>query len=479
MMLKNYKTILLSVAVLFPMLLQSQSYTESINDIATNLESVEASKVQYSQELKALSPGYAVTTITEIDDKGDTEVVNYEFSFADIDINTVRTITKKDIIQVQLLINGKQKLIRKIEDGGDKVSYVDELYLYAKDIDNGRAIVDAVKKIIPINETIEKNKLALTTYEDHLQWLIENVAEVDYLKKQYAQKLSNDNTLNGYAKLEVTENAKSKSESKAYEFNFAVLNPNSVDFKIRSDEFYIQVENRRGIKSIKSFEDNIQGNFANSLEFYASSVENGKDIYKVLKAIIPLAEDAFLKNKPNTATKSNAIDYLNGVIANISTPDQAISQSLKNDCVTDFTQKITTSKGEDENVYTFNFIDINEDNIEYDSQQDLLFIELYTNQKSKYIKHSENGEMQNYEDGFKLYVNSIEDAMIAKEAIQTIINDCRATVKDYSGLSESQALQQLAEAIGVVKINEDAYDQSIEVIDEAAKTIKFTKIFSN
>ncbi len=482
MMLKNFncnKTILLTFIFLSPVLLTSQNFKESINEIAANLESVEASKVQYSQELKDISSGYAVATITEIDDKGDTEVVNYEFSFSDVDVNTVRTITKKDLIQVQLLINGKQKLIKKSEDGGDKVSYVDELYLYAKDIDNGRAIVDAVKKIIPINIAIEKNKLSLTTYEDHLQWLMENVAEVDYLKKQYAQKLSNDDKLNGYAKLESTESAKSKSESMAYEFNFAVLNPNSINFKIRSDEFYIEVENRRSIKSIKTFENNIQGNFTNSLEFYASSVENGKDIYKVLKAIIPLAEEAFLKNKPDTSTKSSAIDYLNKVMTSISTEDKAISQVFKNDCVTGFTQKIKTSKAEDENLYTFNFIDINKDNIEYDSQQDLLFVELYTNQKCKYIKHVENGELQNYKDGVKLYVNSIEEAMIAREAIQTVIESCKSSVKDYSGLSETQCLNQLSEAIGIVKINEDNYDQSIEVIDDSAKTIKFTKIFSN
>ena len=475
----KYFIYFLCLSFLFPANVISQNFKEGINDIAANLESVEASKVQYSQELKDISSGYAIATITEVNAKGDTEVVNYEFSFADIDINTVRTITKKDVIMVQLLINGKQKLIKKIEDGGDKVGYVDELHFYAKDIDNGRAIVDAVKRIIPINETVEKNKLSLTTYEDHLQWLIENVAEVDYLKKQYAQKLSNDGQLNGYAKLEVTESAKSKSESMAYEFNFAVLNPNSVNFKISSDEFYIEVENRRSIKSIKTFENNIQGNYTNSLEFYASSVENGKDIYKVLKAIIPLAEEAFLKNKPNTSTRTNAIDYLNNVIASISTEDKAMTQSIKNDCVTNFTQKITTSKGVDDTVYTFNFVDINKDNIEYDSQQDLLFVELFTNQKSKYIKFVQNGEMQNYKDGIKLFVNSIEDAMIAKDAIQTIVNDCKSSINDYSNLSEAQCLNQLSEAIGIVKINEDNYDQSIELIDEAAKTLKFTKIFSN
>ncbi|WCO00598.1 hypothetical protein [Psychroserpens ponticola] len=477
--LKNFKFLTLALIFVLPVCVNSQDFKESINDISSKLESVEASKAQFSQELKDISSGYAIATITEIDTKGESEGINYEFSFSDVDINTVRTITKKDVILVQLLIKGKQKLIKKIEDGGDKVSYVDELFFYAKDIDNGRDIVDSIKNIIPLNETIEKNKLSLTTYSEHLQWLMDNVSEVDYLKKQYSQKLSNDGKQNGHAKLETTESVKSKMEVMSYEFNFAVLNPNSINFKIRSDEFYIEVENRRNIKSIKTFDNNVQGNFTNSLEFYASSVENGKDIYKVLKAIIPLAEKAFSDNKPNIATKTNAIDYLNKVMANISTTDKAITQTIKNECVTDFNQKIATSKDIDDNVYTFNFIDINSDNIEYNSQQDLLFVEFFTNQKSKYMKYTQNGELQNYKNEIKLYVNSIEEAMIAREAIQTIIKECKTQTKTYSGLSEKQCLDALSEAIGVVKINDDNYDQSIEIIDDEAKTIKFTKVFAN
>ncbi|MFC0604303.1 hypothetical protein [Winogradskyella pulchriflava] len=457
----------------------SQNFSEKVEAISSNFETVEASKAQFSQDIKVISSGYVVLTLTEVDSKGETETVNYEFSFSDVDVNTVRAITKKDVILVQLLINGKQKLIKKSEDGGDKVSYIDELYLYAKDIDNGRNIADAIKDIIPLNETIEKNKLSLTSYSDHLQWLMDNVVEVDYSKKQYVQKITNDSKLNGYAKLETIINEKSKSSNEDFEFNFAVLNPNSIDFKIRNDEFYIEVATRRNIKNIKTYENDVQNNFVNKIEFYANSIENGKDIYKVLKAIIPLAEEAFSNSKPNIGTKSQAISYLNGIMGQVTSEEKAFTQSVKDDCVTDVEVNIVTSKGNEDNTYTFNFIDINSDNIDYDSQKDILYVELHTNQKSKFIKHVENGELQNYDDEFKIYVNSIEEAMIAKEAFQNIIKECLDSVKTVEGLSETQGLQKLSEIVGIVKINEDTYEQTIELIDEEAKTIRLTQIFSN
>ena len=154
-------------------------------------------------------------------------------------------------------------------------------------------------------------------------------------------------------------------------------------------------------------------------------------------------------------------------------------QSIKDDCVTEFSFKMTSSKNDEDHLYVFNFIDINSDNIEYNSQKDLLFVSINTSQKSKYIRHVENGVLQNYTDEVRLYVNSVEEAMLTKEAIQTIIKDCKSALKAYDTISEEQGLEQLIDAIGIVKINDDNYEQSLELLDEASRTVRFTDIFSN
>ena len=460
----------LAFIYLLPLLLISQSFEKSVEDIAGQLQSVETSKAQYSQDIKGISKGYVALRITELDSKGDTEAIEYNFSFADVDANTVRAITKKDIIMVQLLIKSQQKLIKKIEDSGDDISYVDEVSIYAKDIDNGRDIVAAIKAAIPISETIEDNKLSLTTYQDHLNWLKENVVEVDYSKTQYTQKLDNTSKLNGYVEFDCKKSSKSKTDSERYMFNFALLNPNSINFKIKNDEFFIEVENRRGLKTIKTFENGEQQNFSNSLEFYAASVENGKDIYKVLKAIIPLAEKAFENKKPDVSTRSKAINYLNKIMENVSGNDKSISQNIKNECVTEFNQKLSTSKDTEDHTYNFNFIDINADNMDFDSNRDLLYVTLNTKQQHKYIKHIENGEIQNYTEDIKLYVNAIEEAMIAIDAIKNTIAQCETESQDLSNVSLDKGLQELSNTISTVSINEDNYEQSLELIDAVSYT---------
>ena len=289
--------LLILCALSFCTVALAQQIDGHINSISEALQTVETSKVEYAQNLKLNTTNYVDYTLTEVDSKGNTEETTFNFSFSDIDINTVRTITKKDVILVQLIIKSKQKLIKKTSNNGDKVSYVDNASIYAKNIDNGRDLVEAIKKIIPINETLEKNKLALTNYKDHVDWLKSNIQNVDFTKNQIIQKIDASASNNGHIKLSTTINSKSKTATYDYEFNLATLNPNSLVFKISGDEFYIEASNRRNIKAVKAFKDGEQQNYTSKIRFYSGSIENAKDTYKVLKAIIPLAEKNIFKGQ--------------------------------------------------------------------------------------------------------------------------------------------------------------------------------------
>ncbi|WP_298550211.1 hypothetical protein [uncultured Algibacter sp.] len=456
-----------------------QALDSHIETISSALETVEASKLEYSQNLKLSTTNYVTYTVTSVDSKGKTEVIDYNFSFADIDINTIRSITKKDVIVVQLLIKGKQKLIKKISNSGEKVSYVDNTFFYAKNIDNGRDLVGAIKDIIPINETLEKNKLALNSYIDHQNWIIDNVQDVEYTKTQFVQKIDPSDTNNGHLKVNTTINSKSKTTTYEYEFNLATLNPNSLIFKINSDEFYIEANSRRNIKTIKVFKNGVQESFTNKVRFYSGSIENGKDIYKVLKQIIPIAEEAFSNSKPNISSTASAYQYLNGIIKNISTNDNTIVQSIDGDCVTKIIVQETNPKETINNEYNFNFNDINLDNIDFNTNKTRLYIEVNTRKKADFIRHVKNDELQNYTNDFKLYVNSIEDAMLAKEALQNITKNCELSKVKTDFNSITSGLEALKNEVTLVKIGDDNYDQSLETVNTSPYVLKITSVFSN
>lgn len=457
----------------------SQHINTNIDKISTILETVEASKTTYSQDLNLTSTNYTNYHLNKLDSKGNNEEIVYSFSFSDIDINTVRTITKKDIILVQLLIKGKQKLIKESSNSGDKVKYLDHLFFYAKNIDNGRILVEHIKQIIPINETLEKNKLALVTYNDHENWLKANIKSVDFIKTQVVQKIDIGSSNNGYFKLGCTTNSKSKTTIYEYEFNLATLNPNSLIFKINGDEFYIEVTNRRNIKAIKEFKDGVQQNYTNKIKFYSSSIENAKDTYRVLKQIIPLAENAFLKAKPNINSTKNAFSYIKKTIKNVSINDITFSQSIEGNCVSEINIKEINPKESIEKKFSFNFKDINIDNIDYNSIKNQLYVQVITKKTAKFIRYIKNNELQNYTNSFNLYVNSIEEAMIVKEALQNIINNCEDIKSNLNFKSIPNSLEFLKREIKLVKVAENNYDQSIDVINTSPFVIKLTTIFSN
>ncbi len=472
-----YKTILCFLFIC------TAGYAQQLNDhietIAKSLQTVEDSKLEYSQNLKLLSSNYADYTLTSVDDKGKTDELVYNFSFADVDVNTVRSLTKKDVIIVQLLINGKQKLIKATSSNGEKVDYVDNVSFYAKNIDNARDLVEAIKNIIPVNETLEKNKLALTSYQDHITWLEENIQDVDYTKTQFIQKIETGSANNGHIKLSTTENSKSKTKAFDYEFNLSTLNPNSLTFKISGDEFYIEATNRRNIKAIKVFEDGAQQNYSNDIRFYCGSIENGKDLLKVLTQAIPLAEKAFENAKPKVESNANAMAFLNQAMGNVTSSESTYTQSIEGDCVTKVKIKETNPKETIDYEYGFNFSDINVDNIDYNSNKTQLYVEINTRKKAKFIRSTENNALQNYTDAFKIYFENIEDVLAAKEAFKNLTKNCESYKSETNVSSVDSGLEALKNNIGMVKIGDDAYDQTFETVSTSPYTVKLTSVFSN
>ena len=207
------------------------SKAQEIQRIQDNLQTVETGKATLRQELKELDDTLVQYTEVQVDSKGREKETIYTFSFADIDENTVRALTKKDVIVIQLLSNSKQKLIQVSTDGGDKISYANELQFLASDSENGRQLESSIKALIPSAIAQDEKRLALSGYRDHVVWLSENIGDVELPKKQIIQKNS-IGEVDGKLLLDQTFNSKNKSKNELREFNLATLNPNSVGYRI-------------------------------------------------------------------------------------------------------------------------------------------------------------------------------------------------------------------------------------------------------
>jgi hypothetical protein len=454
---------------------------QTLTAIGEGLNTVEAAKATFRQNIKELEDGLVEYSTVEVDTKGKEIETFYRFSFSDIDDNTVRSITKKDVIVIQLLVEGKQKLIQKISDGGDKIAYLSEIQMFASNAENGTDLEKAIKEHIPNASSYEANRLSLNTYKEHLDWLLKNLADVDLPKKQIIQKVSS-NDVAGKLFLDQTFNSKSKTKNELRELNLATLNPNSIGYKISGDEFIISADSRRNIKGIKYTEDGEQKNYSSDLKLYATSVTNGKDIYKVLKGIIPLAEEQFENTRTNVESEANALSFLNKVIADVSANEETISQNLSiQNNIAQLKQTETQPDESTEYVYNFNFGDINANNIDFDGQKDKLFAILPIKKSVNFIQKIENGDLQNYTDEVKIFFNTIEDAIVGVAALKHLATTYGTKIdnREYATGSLSAAVEQLKKIMTKVTIEDDSYDLFIEVIDEKTSTIKITTVFSN
>ena len=457
------------------------SISQDLTSVQDNLKTVETGKSTFRQELRIIEEGLVRYSVVEVDVKGKEKETQYVFSFADIDENTVRAITKKDIIIVQLLVSGKQKLVQVIANGGDKITYASELQLMATDAENSRNLEASIKKIVPEAVKLDEKRLALIGYEAHLDWLIKNLGDVELPKKQIVQKLERT-TISAGLTLSQTFNAKSKSSSQTRHFNLATLNPNSVGYRISGEEFTISVETRRGIKGVGYFEDGEQKNYTGSMKFFATSINNGKDIFKVLRALIPLAESTFEKALPKVSDKDAALNVLNKAMANVDAGEVSLAQNLSiKGNVAQYTLTETEPDASTEYRYRFNFSDINANNVDYNGQKDRLFVSLPTKKSVKFIQETKNASLQNYTDKLNIYFNTIEDALIGAKALKVLAENQEKKMDDitYGSSSASSAVERLKDLMKKVTIGEDTYDLFIELTDTKTNTVKMTTVFSN
>ena len=67
-------------------------------------------------------------------------------------------------------------------------------------------------------------------------------------------------------------------------------------------------------------------------------------------------------------------------------------------------------KGSQEEIFEFNFTDLNPKSIQYDIGSKTLAVSFETKFKEDIIKYYKDGEIENYQDGFELSLANIEKA---------------------------------------------------------------------
>ncbi len=445
----------------------AQNFDTAFQKISTQLQSVQSGKKEYQQSIENPEPGVVSLHIDEVDSKGKTKANVYEFNLADIDPNTVRSTAKRDIITVNLTTNKKQKLIKKTVND-EKISYVYNFTIFATDPDNGRSLAEAIKKAIPIARKILDNRLALNGYTDRLDWLKEHIGNVDLIKKQISQELTENTDYPGAVILHKNIASGKKEKDINYSFNLAYLNPKQIDFYVSGDAFGLKIATKHGEKLIKVTENNEQKAYTNKFNIATKNVEEARDMQKVLTDIIPLAKQKLEAALPKITNLQKGYDILNGLIEKVTVNDQEYAQNMSGDCVVNFEQTINGSKKSYNDVYEFNLVDLNKNQIKPKTKAKVIVVELKTKSKQNYIKYTRDGEVKNYKSGIQIYVPGAEQAVIIQKVLQDMTGICQAKFdpKKQKSLNFNAASQLLQDNLKNFNLGDTSYEQTVEFLED-------------
>ncbi|WNM17859.1 hypothetical protein [Flavobacterium capsici] len=453
----------------------AQTSSSIVNQLSSELQVVENIKTKISQTVKEVQPGLLQLemTFTNIKD-GKSVVESYEFNMADIDLNTIRSFTNKDVIQVQLLAAKKQKVIKKTTDN-TKVKFEEEVFVYAKNIDNGRNLVDIFKSLVPVSIDIVEKRLSLKTFQDHIDWLVNNVKTVTLENKQFVQKITQNSKYASKLEFSVDEVANQKSVNTTYVFNLANINPNSVFAEVKGDFIEVNLDTKRKLKTVKTLVATEQKDYKNNLSIYCESIEKSRDLQKVLKGIIALAEDKIENAVPKIKNVSEGLANINDYIKTVTVNNVAYNQNIVGDCVATINLKESTPSKTTDESFTLNFKDLAKNLVKYDTSGKNVYVEIQTKGGKNFLKHVVNQELKNYDKSVRFEFSEVEDAIISAKLFETIIEKCEAAETKLVG-TKKDLLNQVKSTIKKVTINTLTYEQSLEIQDNNILLFKSTEV---
>lgn len=475
MNLKGLLILLVASMLSFTAGAQADEFNGTIQKLQGTLSRVNTGSKTYDQEIKPLQYGAVRYGVEETDAKGAKISYAYEFNLADVDPYAVRQETQKDVILVSMTVRNKQKLV-KVYKNNEVQSYDEQVQIRAKDVDNAREIVDLLKKSIPPAEKMMAGKLKLSGYEEMVNWLVNNVKNVELGTKSYKQTISKGDYVGSLKFTQIETDAKGATEGQ-FSFNLADINLNSVTFKISGNKFAVDFETVQKLKTISATKAGKTVPFVYGIAINTNNVDEARDIKTVLGLVVPLAIEKVKGDNPKANTTDEASAAIKAMVKDVKTSDKVLTQSIESKCITTITQTNQTSNSTEKNVYTFNWMDINPNILQIQASGDKMFVEATALDKKAVIMHFKNDKFDGYENEVKLYTENMEIARRLKFTADKAIEKCKTAYKDPFAPNANDAFKWLKDNIGEVALEEASIKQTFEAATtDSNNKVKYTRI---
>jgi hypothetical protein len=445
-----------------------------VSALGQMLQQVQSGSKSYDQKIVFVEPAAVRYSYDETDQKGNKASYAVEFNLADIDPYAVREQTQKDVISVTVVVRNKEKLIKAYKN--ELVQPYDaQIAILAKDIDNGRAIVDIIKKAIPLAEKVMANRLKLSGYAAMCDWLVTNIKEVNLGDKSVSQSMVKGPLPGTFVFTRVEKNAKSSSEE-VFSFNLIDVNPNAVVYKITGSQFAISVESIQKEKYFALRKDGQVKPYTDGFVISTNNADEARDVKHVLTSVIPLAEKEVKASMPSASSDKDGLAKLAALTKDITYGDKEISQSSEGGCLATFTQVEKTPKASSQNAQKFNWMDVNPLASKIDISGEKVFIDLHFTDDKKLVMVTTGEGFKGYDNAVRMYLPDLESARRAKVLLDLAVQKCKASYKEPFGNDAASTTSYFRSNIKDLVVDDATLKQTLEPVEDGNNKFKYTAI---
>ena len=405
--------------------LKLKTYDEMVSWLTSNTKNVELGTSKSIKQTLAKGDYVGSLKLTEIetDAKGATEE-QYTFNLADINLNSVNFKISGNKFGLNFETIQNLKAISVLKSG--KNSFVSEITINTNNVDEARDIKTVLAMAVPlaIDKVKADNPKTGTTDEigASLKALVKDVKGSEKVMSQTIEPKC-------VTTLTQTNQTSNSTVKDVYTFNWMDVNPNITQIQVNGDKMFVEATALEKKAVIMHFKNDKLDGYENEVKLYAENMEVARRLKYATDKAAEKCKSTYKDPFANTA--ADAFNYLKKTIGEVVVDETSLKQTFEaagkdsNNKVkyTEISVKGNTSA---EEIYEFNFSDINPATVEVQVKGKWLYVRFETNFKAKIIGAYKEGKIQPYATSVEMAVKDVESVRGVISAMKKCIDTFKA-----------------------------------------------------
>lgn len=471
---KSLPVIRVILCAFFASISYAQESSEPLAQLKGNISNVSLKGVVYNQSLQEKNGSCIVSIKVLNTDKQKEE--EYEFNFSDLNEYKVNLNVTKRSLKVVCETKGGKKIIRVYENGKVK-GYSNKFAFYAFDLDNGKLLVEELKKQIKPCEAYQKDLSIILGGSPDINKAIEflktNIKKVSVNEHVWDQHFSADESFKALCNLDITIQKDEKNI--IYKLNAADINSSTIDFNTKNEFVMVSGQTKGNKKFIEVFENGEKTNYTGKFVIYAEDIEHARKLKSVLELYVKESEE--LKSREldkldNVNSLVDIVDFFKARFKDVVVGEKSFKQLFSYENSQPFLTTFNVDKGGSES-WMLNLVDLDENSVSFNTKGNELRIEMQTSGRLNRVKYTIGGETGKYTNKIVIWASDIEEARVLLEALKKMITKAKEIYKPFlvdgvENPTKAQCLTYLKGAFTEVVIGDNAYKLELEE-DESDK----------